>query len=595
MEEPDPRPGPSDRSLDRRSFLRRMAALTGSAMAGATVRPPSVGSATDAPPASREGLPPFSGSRQVDPSELTIAEASSLIRDGELSPVELVEAFLERIRSLDDLYLAFNTVPAEAALSRARALAEEPWRGPFHGIPLALKDNYYTAGVLTSANSYLYQDFIPDRDATAWARLRSAGAILLGKTQMGPLATSRATTPDGANTTVHAWTPGDPSVSPGGSSSGSATAVAARMAAGATGTQTGGSITIPAGVQGLTGLKPTLGRVSLHGIIPLTYTRDHPGPLARDALDAALMLQAMAGPDERDVRTLGIPPPSDYVTAATPVRRDGRPALRWPTRVGVLPEFFAVLDPEEARGDGEVGDTRDERLDPETVRRRRIRAERTSTARRALLATLEDLGARVVELDPPPDWEVLTGSEFNDVRLPERSEAFLEELRDDVRSFGVSLAPWINGLLLPGAEYLRGQRARMTLLRRILDHLFAGCDVVMQTRPHPFDMVGLPLVSFPIGFEEASGDAPRPLSATMGALPYAEDRLLSVVTAFQAATDFHRRRPPEPDRASGAGGVSPERARPPWGSPREVGPEDGGADSLGRGRTGLEAVIRTGE
>src|SRR5690606_2093755 len=167
-------------------------------------------------------------------------------------------------------------------------------------------------------------------------RLRAAGGIVIGKTQMGPLATSRATTPDGENTTLNAWAPHDGEISPGGSSSGSATAVAARMATSSTGTQTDGSITGPSSEQGLTGLKPTMGRVSLYGVIPLSYTRDHPGPIARDARDAAIMLQAMAGPDPADPRTQRLAPVADYVGAAEPVRREGRTVLRWPTTIGVL-------------------------------------------------------------------------------------------------------------------------------------------------------------------------------------------------------------------------------------------------------------------
>jgi Asp-tRNA(Asn)/Glu-tRNA(Gln) amidotransferase A subunit family amidase len=242
---------------------------------------------------------------------MTLAELAALVRAGELGPVELVDAYLGRIEALDPVLEAFNTVVAEAAREMAWGREGETWRGPLHGIPLAIKDNFYTRGVPTTANSHIFADFVPEFDATAWARLQAGGAVLLGKTQMGPLATSRATTPDGDPTTVNAWAPLDDDVSPGGSSSGSATAVAARLAASSVGTQTGGSITNPSARQGLTGLKPTMGRVSLHGIIPLTYTRDHVGPLARDVLDAALMLQTMAGPDPLDVRTQGLPPVPD--------------------------------------------------------------------------------------------------------------------------------------------------------------------------------------------------------------------------------------------------------------------------------------------
>jgi len=585
---------PSDRTVDRRLFLRRMAALTAAATSG-TALPRELRAGETRPGGlSPATVLPAARSRPADPADLTLSEASAMIRDGELSPLELVEAYLDRIERLDDVYLAFNTVLGERARAEARRMARAPWRGPLHGVPLAMKDNFYTAGVRTSANSYIFQDFVPEWDATAWARLREAGAILLGKTQMGPLATSRATTPDGDRTTVNAWAPSDPSVSPGGSSSGSATAVAARMAAGATGTQTGGSITNPSSEQGLTGIKPTMGRVSLRGIIPLTYTRDHPGPIARDAMDAGVLLQAMAGSDPDDPRTVGLPPVPDYVRAATPVHGDDGPRLRWPTTIGVVPGYLEVEEPEAPDPEQLQQMDAEERREREQRRRReRIQAEEAVAARRRMLETFEELGARVVEVDHPADWETLTSREFNNVRLPERSEPFLEVLRDDVRNFGVSLSPWINGLLLPGAEYLRGQRAKLVLLRRVLDDVFSACDAVVQTRPFPFDMIGLPLVAFPIGFEARSIGSPRPLAGMLGGLPYGEDRLLSLAAAFQAVTDFHRRRPDDPDDAPPPERISPERARPPWGSPEGAGV--GARGALGRGRIDLDEVMERGE
>jgi Asp-tRNA(Asn)/Glu-tRNA(Gln) amidotransferase A subunit family amidase len=505
--------------------------------------------------------------------ELTVAQAAAAIREGRLDPRELVEAYLARIVERDGLYQAYNTVVAEGARERARELGRSGASGPLHGVPLALKDNFYTAGVATTANSRIFADFVPETDATAWTRLREAGAVLLGKTQMGPLATTAASTPEGERTTVNAWAPDDPEVSPGGSSSGSATAVAAGMAAGATGTQTGGSITSPALAQGLTGLKPTLGRVSLRGVIPLTYTRDHPGPLARDAMDAALLLQLMAGPDPGDPRTLGLPPVPDLVRAATPVTVRGRTTLRWPTTVGVFPGY---LDDESEEDETEDPPTRQApdtasagaREEDRGSRRREARLQ----ARRRFVATLEELGARVVEVEPPAEWETLTSRPFNNVRLPERSEPFLRHLRDDVRLFGVSLSPWINGLLLSGPAYLRGQRARLLLLRRILDHVFHRCDLVLQSSPIPFDMVGLPLLALPVGMigEEGIEEVPapgggpmprgvRPTGVILGGQPYAEDRLLSVAAAYQAVTGWHRLRPPAPLAVGARGSVDRPR------------------------------------
>ena len=517
---------PQDRLVDRRSFLTRMTALTAVATTGVAIVP--AGGCAALPGARLPG-PADRASRitnthayattvrpeaLADATELTIAEAARLIRDRRLSPVELTDSYLARIAEFDDAYRAFNLVLPESARAEAARLTTVAHRGPLHGIPLAIKDLFYTAGVPTTANSFIFRDFVPEFDATCVAHLRSEGSIVLGKTQMGPLATTRATTPTGDVTTVNAWTPEDSSVSPGGSSSGSATAVAARLAASSLGTQTGGSITSPSTAQGLTGLKPTMGRVSAYGVIPLSYTRDHPGPIARDAKDAAIVLQAIAGPDPHDPRTAGLPPVPDLIEAATSLQRRGRVVLRWPTTIGVLPDYTS--------GDSAA-----------------------ASARTAMLAAFEGLGARVVEVGLPEDWEILTGSAFNNVRLVERTEQLLEYLKRDVRLFGVSLSGWINGLFVSGDEYLKGQRAKLVLLRRVLNDLFAQCDVVVQTSPVPFDIIGLPEIAFPIGFDRTN-ERPRPIGAILGGLPFGEERLLSVVAAYQATTDWHLMRPQNP-------------------------------------------------
>ncbi len=555
----------SHRALVRRRFLERMGRISAAAVLAPGSFARTGASALEPHPVPRLPEPgPIQATALVD---LTLVEAAALIRRGEISPLELLRAYLDRIERWDGAYQAFNTVTAEPALADARRLGVAPGRLALRGMPLAIKDNYFTAGVPTTANSLIFRDFVPAFDATAWARLHAAGGILLGKTQMGPLATTAATTPEGIATTVNAWSPADRRAGPGGSSSGSATAVAGRLAVAATGTQTGGSITSPSNAQGLTGIKPTMGRVSLHGIIPLTYTRDHVGPLARDARDAAVMLQVMAGPDPADPRTLGLPSVPDYIGAVG--RFDDPPELATPVRVGILPGFLDEPDDEEREADRPPDE-------PDRERAARERDRATAAARRALLARLEEMGADIVELDAPRDWDTLTGGAFNDVRLPERSEIFLEELKADVRRFGVSLSPWINGLLLPAAEYVRGQRARLILLHRILDDLFTRCDVVAQTRPFPFDMVGLPLIAFPIGFEGASVGVPRPIGALLGAPPYEEDRLLALVAAYQRATDWHARRPAEPDTFTPGGG-------------------NGDGSFGGRGRVDLFDVMELGE
>jgi Asp-tRNA(Asn)/Glu-tRNA(Gln) amidotransferase A subunit family amidase len=514
-------------TVDRRAFLARTAAVAAVAAAGASALP---GVSWAGGPA-RFGSGAYVRPRPeafADPTELTLAEAAWMIKNGRLTPLELVEAYLARVGVYEPVYQAFNTVLADQARAAAKAAGRGKHTGPLHGIPLAIKDNYWTAGTPTTANSYLFQDFVPPHDATAVARLKANGAIVLGKTQMGPLATTRATTPDGRITTVNAWTPTIPGTDPGGSSTGTATSVAGRMATSGTGTQTGGSITAPSNAQNLTGLKPTMGRVSLAGIIPLSYTRDHPGPLARDAKDAAIMLTAMAGEDPADPRTQGLPRVRDLIEAATPVYAGRKVRARWNTRIGVLPGY----------ADG----TSDSAL-----------------ARQAFLSTVDKIdGVRLVDVPLPDEWALLTGGAFNNVRLPERSEPFMPYLRTDLRGFGVSVTGWLQGALLGANEFITGQRAKLLLLERVLDQIFDHCDVVVQTSPVPFDILGLPEIGFPIGFTTAG----VPIGTILGGEPYAEDRLLSVVAAYQAVTDWHWRRPPNPPTSASAfRSAAPDRGR----------------------------------
>lgn len=498
-----------DRTLNRRTFLAASGGATFAATALST-------------PASAAPDVTVRSAAVEDPTEATVAEALTLLRGGRLSATELVQAHLDRITAFESTYQAFNAVTGEAALAKAATVdARGDVRRALSGIPLCIKDNYWTAGVATTANSTIFADFVPDTDATAVARLTGAGAIVLGKGQMGPLATTRATTPAGVVTTVNAWTPQDPAVDPGGSSTGPATAVAGRLATSSIGTQTGGSITEPSRQQNLTGLKPTMGRTSIHGIIPLSSTRDHSGPLARDAMDAAIMTSVLAGPDPLDPRTLGLPEVPDLVTAATPVHGPGGVELRRATTIGVPPDFFGTL---EAPIGAEVAAARQGFLD-------RIAAVP---------------GTTLVDVRYPADWALLTGV-FNAVRLPERTEPFRHWLREDLSLFGVSSLSWLQGLLLSGDEWLTGQRAKTWLLQEVFAGVFSQVDVVLQTSPVPFDILGLPEIAFPIGEAPAyEGGPSAPVGVILGGQPYEEDRLLEVAAAHQAVSDFHLRRPADP-------------------------------------------------
>jgi len=229
------------------------------------------------------------------PWELALADASEMIGKETLSPVELTRSVLDRISVVEPHVLAWARRLPEQAMAEAERLdwllRQGTYLGPLHGIPLGIKDIYYTAGVETAAGSKVLAGFVPTFDATVVRRLQEAGAILLGKT-----ATTEFAYADPA-ATRNPWNPGH---TPGGSSSGSAAGVATGMCLGAFGTQTMGSIVRPASFCGVVGLKPTYGRVSRHGIIPFAWSMDHPGPVAKTVRDAALLLSAVAGPDPHD-------------------------------------------------------------------------------------------------------------------------------------------------------------------------------------------------------------------------------------------------------------------------------------------------------
>ncbi|MGH9375972.1 MAG: amidase, partial [Terriglobia bacterium] len=245
---------------------------------------------------------------------LSIDEVSQLLSRKEISPVTLVKAYLERIEKFDKAINSYVAVLAEQALSDAqraeREIASGHWRGPLHGVSIALKDLFDIRGVATTGGSRLFSERIAKEDAACVTGLREAGAIVLGKTNMHELAYG-ATNEDSASGPTH--NPWALDHIPGGSSGGSGAAVAADLCAGATGSDTGGSIRVPSALCGVVGLKPTFGRVSRRGVLPLSFTMDHAGPITKTAKDAALMLQAMAGYDSADTGSVNRPVP-DFTT-----------------------------------------------------------------------------------------------------------------------------------------------------------------------------------------------------------------------------------------------------------------------------------------
>ncbi len=512
---------PLDEVVSRRWFLERMAWTSSAALAGTLLSAkPSVASPRGPSVPEEAYAAEIPSDARDDLTELTLSQAMTLIRKGRIQPADLIHAYFDRIEAHDSTYKAYADRPSrETIIAQLARTPAANRHAPLRGIALAPKDNIYTADLLTEGGSLVYEGFQPDYDATVVSLARSAGGLIIGKAQTGNLAGGRAREYGTTNpTTRNAWTPDDIRYSPGGSSSGPATAVAARMATVGLGTQTGGSVIGPGLAQGLTCVKPTFGRISLHGVIPLSHTRDHVGVMARDAMDAAIMLQVLCQPDPHDARTLGLPEPPNLVSSATALGGD-RTRLRWPTRVGVWPGYLST---DEAR---------------------------VNELRAGLVRELEGLGAQIVpDVDLPDEWDVLTSDPLGGSH-GDPTGLFIPQLRKDVRDFADRLPRFLNGMLQSADTYIKVQQARCLLLHRMLTQLFTQCDVVLTpaTGGGGFDGTGLPLLCMPIGFDtepETGYEVPR--GAVLAAPPFGEERLLAVAAAYQANTDMHRVRPPDP-------------------------------------------------
>ena len=276
---------------------------------------------------------------QLEICYMSAGDLSRLIREKEVSPVEVIDAHLARIQTTEPALNSFITLLPEQARAAARQAEREiqagRYRGPLHGIPVALKDLFNTGGVRTTSGSKIFDTFVPTEDCTVAARFREAGAILLGKLNMHQFAFG----PTGENPDYgHMHNPWNPEMVTGGSSGGSGSAVAAGQCTITTGSDTGGSIRIPSALCGIVGLKPTYGAVSRHGLRPLSWSLDHPGPMVRTVEDAALAMNAIAGHDPKDVASARFSPP-DYT--------EGLGQDVTGLRIGVPKEYFeAPLDPE---------------------------------------------------------------------------------------------------------------------------------------------------------------------------------------------------------------------------------------------------------
>ncbi len=424
---------------------------------------------------------------------LDAIDAARAIREKVLSPVDLIEALLERIERIDGRIQAWALVDRDGARRAARQAADEAargaFRGPLHGVPFGAKDIFYSAGLRTEAGSKAMAGFVPDYDATSVARLKAAGAILLGKLQTTEFATT-----DPAPTR----NPWSLVCTPGGSSSGSAAAVAARMIPLAFGTQTIGSNVRPASYCGLVGLKATFGRISTRGVIPLSYTQDHVGLMARSVEDIALGLSIAAGHDPDDPSSSRAPVP-DYLAALT---------RRRAPRVGLLREFFE-------RAASDVAD---------------ITAQAVNRLARA--------GADIEEAKMPPTFRAVAAAAYVITRS-ETASAHAERfaLKADLYRPGIRSSIEM-GMLIPGDLYVRALRIRRQF-RREMSLLLERYDVLLTpTTPTPapegmatgdpsfqvpWSISGLPSITVPCGLTTSG----LPLGIQLVSGAYAEAPLLS--------------------------------------------------------------------
>ena len=456
----------------------------------------------------------------------SLQQVSELIRKKSASPVELTQECLKRIEKLNPALNAYITVMSEQALAQARELENErqsgKWRGPLHGIPIGLKDLIDTAGVRTTAGSAIYATRIPGEDAEVVRRLKAAGAVLVGKLNMHEFAYGATSVPSHFGPVHNPWKLDRIA---GGSSGGSGAAVAAELCYGALGSDTGGSIRQPAAYCGIVGLKPTYGRVSTRGVVPLSWSLDHIGPMCRTVADAAILLGVIAGYDPLETTSLDAPVP-DY-TRALHTKVSG-------LRLGIPRAiFFDQLDPEIAAATDKA-----------------IEALGKLTA-----------GARDVQL---PAYQTLpiVGAEAYAYHLPYLSktpELYQPSTRDRLEG----------GAKVTAATYIQARR-ELDRLRRAVGEVFNNVDLlVTPTTPippatiadtarsdvpppggtalslrntSPFDIYGLPTISIPCGFTTSG----LPIGIQVSGPHLGEIQVLALAHAYEQATDWHTRRPELP-------------------------------------------------
>lgn len=463
---------------------------------------------------------------------LGLVQVASLFERREVSPVEATESLLKRIDTVGGTVNAYISVLAEQAVATARtaeaAIVAGSYLGPLHGVPIALKDNIDTRGVRTTAGSKIRADFVPEQDATVAERLRAAGAVIIGKLNMHEFAYGVTTNNPHYGAARNPWNTGR---TPGGSSGGGGAAVAARLCYGALGTDTGCSVRLPAAFNGIVGIRPSIGRVSNHGIVPLAWTLDTCGPMTRSVEDCAAMLQVIAGYDRRDAQTTNVPVP-DYAARLERGLRGVRLALV---------KDFSLTGVQDDVAEGV----------------------------QAAVDVLREGGASVTEVEIPDLDPTIFISALLTVDIAEPAAYHAEWIRSRPGDYGADVRTLLEaGDLYLASHYIQAQRYRTFITERFRDVLEDVDAIVTPTVPFTAPRVGetevvlesgeslgiipavmrynalppltgMPGLSIPCGFARDG----LPIGIQFIGRAFDEATLFRVGHAYQRATDWHLREP----------------------------------------------------
>jgi len=462
-------------------------------------------------------------------SSRSISELAPLLQKRSISPVELLDATFRNIHRLQPKLNSFITITEDEARKDAvraeQEIGQGHYRGPLHGIPISIKDLFATCGVRTTAGSKVLANWIPDFDATAVAKLREAGMVMVGKTNMHEFAYGVTNDNPFYGPARNPW---DSTRIPGGSSGGSGAAVASSQCIASLGSDTGGSIRIPSASCGVVGLKPTYGRVSRYGAIPLSWSLDHVGPLTRTVKDAALFLSAIAGQDSRD--------PSSSSRAVANYEKEMMGEVRG-LRAGIPKRYFF------------------EHVNPEI-----------DSAVRKAIGKLVDLGMKTVEIDIPgldccsameAHINLAEATSYHESYLKKQADDYSPDVRTDLEA----------GRFLLATDYVKSQRAR-TWLQHNFNRTFEHADVIVSPtlpafpppvgeewvqsgdmREHiidaslrfniPYDLTGLPAITVPCGWSRDG----MPIGLQIAGPAFQESTILKAAYAYEQASDWHREEP----------------------------------------------------